>query len=193
MTKSKVINLFPGPGAGKSNTAGALFAELKYQFYRAEYVQEWAKMATWEKRGETVFKSQQYIWGKQSFSIERVAHQVEFTVTDSPLLLSLVYPPDDFRLKSFKQVVLEDYNCYDNLNIYLLRDKPYDPVGRSQDEDGARILDEKIMNMLSAQNIPYFTMKFGRENVKQILEIMKYKGWITDVNNKNQKGSSTTG
>jgi len=41
--KTKVINLFAGPGAGKSTTAAGLFAEMKRANVDVELVTEYVK------------------------------------------------------------------------------------------------------------------------------------------------------
>lgn len=41
--KQKVINLYGGPGTGKSTTAAMLFAKMKLAGFNCEYVPEFAK------------------------------------------------------------------------------------------------------------------------------------------------------
>jgi hypothetical protein len=45
-------------------------------------------------------------------------------------------------------MVHELYNSYHNINIFLQREKPYHKVGRSQDEEEARKLDDRIKDIL---------------------------------------------
>lgn len=178
--KHKVINLYAGPGTGKSTTMAALFAEMKYRGINCEMIPEYAKDLTWEGRAGKVFAAQDYIFAKQHFRLYRVASEVDFIVTDSPLLLSLVYG-ESFNLPAFHTLVREAYGEYDNLNIYLKRSskKPYNPSGRNQDEEEAKILDTKIFNMLLEEKVDLHIMEFGRDNPAKILDIMRAKGWIT--------------
>ena len=44
-----VVNLFAGPGAGKSTGAAYIFSKLKMAGVDAEYVTEFAKDKTWEE------------------------------------------------------------------------------------------------------------------------------------------------
>jgi len=180
MKKPKVINFYGGPGSGKSTTAAAMFAELKYRGFNTEYVQEYAKDATWEKRGEKVFAAQDYIFGKQHFRLARVASEVDFVVTDSPLLLSLVYTPMDFPMPSFTFMVKEAYDMYDNLNVFLMRNKPFQQAGRNQNETEARVLDINIREMLEdcVGLAELFILPFSRMNPMQVVDIMRGKGWI---------------
>lgn len=178
MKKPKVINLYAGPGTGKSTTCAALFAELKYQGVNTEMILEYAKEAAWENRGPKLFNAQEYIFGKQHFRMSRVAPETDFVVTDSPLLLGLVYMPVDFKMPSLKNVIKEAYDAYDNINIFLKRNKPYNPKGRNQSEDKAKLLDIEILEMLDVFGIRFVSLEFGRENVKQIIDILKAEKWI---------------
>ena len=49
MKKSIVVNLFAGPGAGKSTGATYIFSKLKMLGIDAEYVSEFAKDKVWEE------------------------------------------------------------------------------------------------------------------------------------------------
>jgi hypothetical protein len=158
----------------------ALFAEMKYRGINCEMIPEYAKDLTWEGRAGKVFAAQDYIFAKQHFRLFRVADEVEFIVTDSPLLLSLVYGRG-VQLPAFHQLVKETYEQYDNLNIFLKRSsqKPYNPKGRNQDEEEAKKLDEQIFGMLLDESINTHIMEFGRDNPSKILNIMLQKKWIT--------------
>lgn len=184
----KVVNLFAGPGTGKSTTAAALFAELKYgsepdapfQYppQNAELVTEAAKDAAWEGRSGKFFAAQQYILGEQSWRQWRLKGDTDIVVTDSPLPMGLVYMRDDFPMQSLRQQILEDFNQYDNFNVFITRNKPYNNKGRMQDEDEARQLDGLIKDMLYEFSIPYIELPFGRMLPKFILHKMHQSGFF---------------
>lgn len=176
----RVVNLFAGPGTGKSTTCAALFAELKYRGCNTEMVLEYAKDAAWEKRGAKVFKAQEYIFGKQHFRLSRVAEEVDFVVTDSPVLMSTVYIPDDHHMPSLSTVIREAHDNYENINIFISRSptKKYNPKGRNQDEAGAMDLDTKIRQMLISEGLHFYTIPFSREAVDKIIEIMDTHDWF---------------
>ena len=180
MSLPKVINLYAGPGTGKSTTCAALFAELKYRNINTEMVLEFAKEATWENRGKKLFAAQEYIFAKQHFRLSKIANEVDFVITDSPLLLSLIYMPKKFNMPSLKLVIKEAYDAYDNINIFLNRSshKPYNPKGRNQNEEDAHLLDAYILAMLNVYGLSYHSLDFSRENPKQIINILEEKGWI---------------
>lgn len=149
----KVINLFSGPGAGKSTTAYGLANLFKKAQLNVEYVHEEAKEFTWEERKVTL-DCQPYIFGKQMRNLWRLKDKVDYAVTDSPILLSYIYADPKEWPPSFFQYIIEQFNAFDNLNFFLRRQKPYNPVGRNQNFDEAKELDEKIIKTLINLEIP---------------------------------------
>lgn len=184
--KSKVINLYGGPGTGKSTTAAAVFANLKFHGVNCEYVQEYAKDKAWEFGKNhagvpKVFQAQEFIFGKQHFRLRRVASEVDVVITDCPILLGLIYMPEDFPIPSLRPAIREAYEMYDNLNIFLVRNKPYNPKGRFQDEDGAKALDNDVKNMLEAQKLEYHVVEAGIGSIDVIRGLMEKRGWSNDI------------
>jgi nicotinamide riboside kinase len=174
---TKVINLYGGPGTGKSTTAAAVFAELKFRGVNCEYVQEYAKDKAWEFGTNhlgipKVFQAQEYIFGKQHFRLRRCAQDVDVIITDCPLFLGLIYMPNDFPIPSLRLAIREAYDMYDNLNIFLVRNKPYNPKGRFQTEDEAKELDIDVKNMLNSQGVPYHVLPAGRDTVGKIIDLL---------------------
>ncbi len=150
--KTKVINLFAGPGTGKSTTAAGLFNLMKLGGYRCELVTEYAKTLTYEDR-MTTLQNQLYIFAKQFHKMQILVEQVNWIITDSPLLLSLVYGRKEMeQLSTFAPYVCEVNTLFDNYNFYLYRVKEYQPYGRIQTEEKAREIDLEIRSMLGRQN-----------------------------------------
>jgi len=141
-----IVNLYGGPGTGKSTTAAATFAELKFQGVNCELVTEYAKDLVWGRTTVTL-DNQLYLLGKQYHRLWRMLDQVDVVVTDSPLLLFTYYGRK--QSETFRQLVLETYQSMDNYNIFLKRVKEYNPAGRVQTEDEAREIDFVLADMLS--------------------------------------------
>lgn len=148
----KIINLFAGPGSGKSTTAAGLFYLMKSNQYNVELITEYAKDLTWENRSYTL-DNQIYVFAKQYHRIFRLTGKVDWIITDSPILLSIVYAkqvPD-----SFKQLVLDTWNSQNNISFFINRIKPYSTVGRSQTKDEAVQIDNQIKEVLKKHKIIY--------------------------------------
>lgn len=143
----KVVNLYGGPGSGKSTFASGLHYELKLLGYDAEIVPEFAKDLVWEERDQTL-TDQGYIFNKQNHRLHRLNEngKLDFVIVDSPLLLSLFYGQNEPA--SFHQYVKDTYSKYCNVNIFLERKKKYNPNGRLQTEDQAKEIDTAIRSLL---------------------------------------------
>ena len=154
MKETLVVNLYGGPGCGKSTGAAYLFSKLKMAGVDAEYVTEFAKDKVWESNQEA-FKCQFYISGKQVFKISRCFGKVDVIITDSPIMLGKVYA-DRNGLPLLGNACVEAARKYENntLNVILQRVKPYNQNGRNQSEDEAKNIDAVIRNMLG-----YYKMK----------------------------------
>jgi len=150
--ESLVINLFAGPGTGKSTTAAGLFHRLKSSNTNCEMALEYAKDKVWEGSID-LLSNQIYVFGKQQHRIHRLLGKVSVIITDSPLLLSIHYGKG--QSNTFRDLVLEQHHSMKNFNVFLLRNKPYNPSGRLQSENEARKMDEDIETLLLTYGIPY--------------------------------------
>ena len=144
LCKPIILNLFAGPGAGKSSLAADVFAELKWHGVNCEIVTEVAKELAWINDGRS--RDQLYIIGNQMERVDSLLGKVDVIVTDSPVMMALAYcPPELYHgLKSH----LEEWTSkYDNFNVRVIRTKPYNPLGRFQDEAAAKKLDNIIADL----------------------------------------------
>ena len=164
-----IVNLFGGPGTGKSTLCADIFAKLKWKNINCEMALEFAKDKVWEESFK-VLDNQIYIFGKQLHRIHRLNKKVDVVITDSPLLLSIVY--DKSKSRAFKELVIEKHNSFNNVNIFLKRVKAYQSAGRMQDEDGAKDLDHTIHVMLMENAIPYSKFDASQDNVQDIVDLI---------------------
>ncbi len=165
---TKIINLFAGPGSGKSTTAALLFGKMKLAGYNCELVTEFAKRLTWESR-KSALNNQAYVFGKQLHYLDNIVGQVDYIITDSPILLSAIYKPEIYP-KTFIPFVLDIFNYYNNINFFIRRIKPYNPIGRNQTEDEAKLIDDKIYNFLHKKNIDFLTVLGDERAPQKILD-----------------------
>ena len=166
-----VINLFGGPGSGKSTTAAGLFYEMKKRRFEVELVTEYAKDMVWEGR-HNILDDQIYIFAKQQRRIARLRdHRVDWVITDSPIALGLVYLREGrFLTSNFNMLVMEVFNSFDNHNFLLQRNFEYNPVGRNQkDLEEASEYDRKVKDLLDTYDVPFQTILGGEKAVDHIL------------------------
>lgn len=154
----KVINLFAGPGAGKSTTRAGLFNLMKNNQKNCEEVTEYAKDVTWEGT-QILLSDQLYVLANQNRRLSRLQDKVEYAISDAPILLTINYVDPQYLPYTFRGMAMELWNTYDNINYFIERDKPYNPVGRNQNEGEAREIDRNILMMLDYHKIPYKKIK----------------------------------
>lgn len=154
--KTLIVNIFGGPGAGKSTTMAGVFSALKRKDIDCEQVTEFAKDLVWEDRQET-FKDEIYIFAKQAHRLFRVNGKVRVVVTDRPLILTNLYATD----KKLCDLCLSEFGKYNNLNFLVHRTKKYNPNGRNQTEAEALSLDNSTKQLLDTNNIDYKIVEYA--------------------------------
>ncbi len=165
MGQTLIVNLFGGPGTGKSTMAAGVFSELKWRGVNCELATEYAKEKVWEG-SYGVFENQVYIFGKQLHRILRVQEKVDVVVTDSPILLVALY---NERLgKTFDDLIYEIFKTYNNVNYFLVRKKEYIRKGRLQTLEEAIELDKSTRDLLDRNQIEYKTV-LGEKASTEIL------------------------
>lgn len=142
-----VVNLYGGPGTGKSTGAQIITGLLKANGIDAEYVSEAAKDMVWEENKEAL-SNQAYVFGSQYFRISRVLGKVDVIVTDSPLLLTFIYNHDERLGNAFNAVALNVATSYNTLEVLLKRTKKYNPNGRMQTEAESDEITRNIESIL---------------------------------------------
>lgn len=170
------INLFGGPGTGKSTTAAGLFHEMKREGVKVEYVTEYAKDLVFSKDFFRL-KDQLYILAKQHHPLFKLENQVDFLINDGPFIIGLCYLQDSPHLpkESFQKLVLDMWNSYEHINIFLERDTEehgYQEYGREQTLAEAVGIDHQVKRMLDNNGVPYHNVKVGQNTVKDILQIV---------------------
>ncbi|GAF90191.1 unnamed protein product, partial [marine sediment metagenome] len=153
--KPLVINLYGGPGTGKSTTAAHVFALLKQKDVNAELVREYAKDIVWEGRTHLlsgVFPYQLVIFSKQNKRMFDLVGKVDVIITDSPLWLSYHYSGHD---EDMLRLVVKTSIYYDEAHYFLRRIKKFNPSGRMHDEQESKLIDKQLQIMLDDLNVKY--------------------------------------
>ena len=176
MTNTLVINLFGGPGCGKSTTMARLFADLKARGYNVEMVSEFAKDLVYEQRQETM-KDELYIFAKQHHRLFRVNDKVDVIITDRPLLLTNIYArlylPDDEYRKDLIRLVRTTFQTFNNFNLYLNREGiEYKTEGRLQNLEQSKEIDDLTLKELTMALASYTSRKTS--NYEGILDDVLY-------------------
>lgn len=147
------INIFGGPGTGKSTLASGLFYHLRTNgYHNVELLPEPAKDFVFN--GELNKISQRTLFeiqAKRMSSMEKSG--VPIVICDSPLLLNKVYSTWDvdegLARDEFHIEVEAEHACYENYNLVLERVHRYQTIGRVQNLTDAEIVHNSIVSMLN--------------------------------------------
>lgn len=167
---TKVINLFGGPGCGKSTLAAELFVKLKRDGKNVELVREYVKDWAWQNRKVGIY-DQLHITGKQASKEVGLYGKVDVIVTDSPLLLSPFYHEYYSNRPSYVLPAVvglmeqAQNNGVTYHNFVLSREKAYNQAGRYETEGEAIAIDEAIRDFLHTESIP-FTWIVAADTIK---------------------------
>lgn len=155
-----IINIFGGPGIGKSTAACAVYYNLKMRGISCEYVPEFAKELVYKNDLETL-ENQFYVSAVQYERIRALIGKVVYIITDSPVLQGLVY--DTQKLYGFDKVLNDIHDRAHSINILLRRDESmeYSAEGRVQTGGEALWFDKEIENMLRECGIHYASIPAG--------------------------------
>ena len=173
-----VVNIFAGPGAGKSTVAAEVFAILKKKHYDVELITEYAKDLTWEERKNILEGDQVYLFAKQHRRLLRLRNKVIIAICEHPLILPLMYYNEENELIDkpiYRNLIFDAFNKYPNINFFLERDETlqFQENGRNQNKDEALFLDYNIRHMLDVNKILYNSIALATAVETIIDEIIK--------------------
>ena len=143
-----MINLFGGPCSGKSGTAAHLFAHLKSHHVNAGLISEVAQELIYAGN-EVQLVNQAFIMGsqyKKQKDLERSG--VEVAITDGPLLLQLVYCQNKDYFNEIAPLIIKLNSEFDNTNIFLERQGPFQTYGRVHTEAQSKVIDKLIWDSM---------------------------------------------
>lgn len=160
------INVFGGPGVGKTTTAYALAYDLSSRGLPVIYVSELPK--EWAMFGRRPTPTDQLFINAEQFRREELALRNGYiVVTDSPVLLTAVYGEFYGGEESVVEALRIKTRLLDRLypkvfNLFLeRRTDVYDCRGRFQELEEAVILDELVKSSVKDW--------YGEENVSDFL------------------------
>jgi nicotinamide riboside kinase len=155
----KVVNFFGAPGAGKTTMTMDLTSRLRRSQIDAEASLEFVKEYI-HSNSEHLLAYQNYIFAQQERQLRILdnSNEVEFAITDSPLLLSSFYAPEKYPV-FFKELVFEIFNSYENINYFIHRNHPYVHQGRVHDEKRSNEASVKMRAFLINHSIPFIEMQ----------------------------------
>lgn len=170
-----LVNLYGAPGAGKSTAAAYIYSKLKLEGINCELVTEFAKDMVWDENKKAI-QNQAYVFGNQYYRISRLENEVDVIVTDSPILLSIIYNKDERLGKEFYEMVNSASLSYENrLDILLKRVKRYSTVGRLHNEEQSDKLYDEIKKLLDSVSPIYRVIESTEDGYDKVVSMIKDK------------------
>lgn len=173
-----VINFIAGPSSGKSLMSALLYAEMKAQKLKVEYVQEYAKNLVWLERFEEL-NNQYNVSYEQYRILKAMDTKVDYIVCDTSLLVGLYYNEHNkdnvCNIEKTKKMILSRLDEFDNKYVFIDRNPEfeYETHGRQQTEAEAKIIDIQLKVMLKELGIPYRSFSSHKDNVQSIIEYIR--------------------
>ena len=124
---------------------------------------------TWEKNKKAL-TNQIYMLGNQLQRIYRCQDEVDVIVTDSPILLNILYNNNPILDKNFENLVMNIFKSYNNLNYFIQRVKEYNPIGRNETREEADKIATRLTNLLNKENIPFKYIKGQLEKYQEVVD-----------------------
>lgn len=177
---SKLINLFGGPGIGKSGIAAGITYKMKKKHIKVNNPYEFPKKLAWDNNIPAI-SDQLYVFANQHRGIAECYGKVDYIVIDSPILFSTIYHryytkgyPAEMYGKVFHDMVIDLHRRYSSINILLERGVTiHNDDERFQNYKQSVEIDTLCKNVLDETKSPYHTVKVGDNSVKDIMKIIK--------------------
>jgi hypothetical protein len=173
--KNVVINFVGAPSSGKSLMSALLYSELKINHLKAEYVQEYAKKLIYEGRFEEL-NNQYNVSMAQYNTLKAVSNNVDYCITDSPILLGIyynrVYDTNICNIEKVENIFVEKMNEFKNIYIYLKRNSeyPFEKQGRVHNEDQSSIIEQDLEKLLIEFKLPYKKFISDKASLQDIID-----------------------
>ncbi len=177
---SILINLFGGPGAGKSTVMAGVFYKLKQAGIFAEMAPEFAKDLIWQK-STYLLANQLYVMSEQYKRIWLLVNAgVKVIVCDSPLLLGIIYDIDQDKM--LRQLFISKHAEFNNINYFIERSEIFHGEGRIHTKEQSLIKDKIVLKLLQTTNTPYTKITPIEESVSKvtndILKLIEKTKWM---------------
>lgn len=174
--KTTIINVYGGPGVGKSTSAAYLYYLLKSGQHNVELVREYVKNWAWEGRKFSVY-DEIYFLGKQVRHESMLFGKVDWIITDAPVYMTAYYasiycsPKLAHGVAEAAQAFYQqaEVDGHQHIHLMLKRTRPYNPDGRYQTEAQAAEVDAGVRAMLNKFEVPLIECTTEPEDLSNFL------------------------
>lgn len=155
--KTAIINLFGGPGVGKSTAAAVIYAQMKFRGLSCEYIPEFAKELAYTSDLDTL-DNQFYVSAIQYHRQYKLIGRVDYIVTDSPVLQGKIY---NRQFAGLDNLLAEIHAKTNSINIFLRRDEDaaFEEDGRVHNYQESVYIDMQTEKMLIEHEVHYASVQ----------------------------------
>ena len=145
-----------------------MFYELKKNGYDCGLVTEMATELVYDE-AFNVMNDQIYLFGEQWHRTFRMLGKVDFIVTDSPLLMNIVY--NSFKDEDFDKFIYSRIHKLKSLNFFVNRSNAFSEVGRIHNLEQSKEVDKTIKELAKKNDVDLIDVE-QENSVNTILEII---------------------
>jgi hypothetical protein len=170
------VEFLAGPGTGKSTTNALVFGSLKKRGRNAELSPEYAKELAWKGILGTELVDQVEIAAEQRHRHRALEGKVEVTLSDTSILLGLIYGNlASGMTPKFRNWLVDEHRRMNTLTIFLERnpDRAYNAAGRGQSKEEAEALDLEIKTLLDDYHVPYTPIYVDKDDSYHVGKIVQ--------------------
>lgn len=90
----------------------------------------------------------------------------------SPIFMAALYANGPL-IADYERICLAMLNQFQNINYFVLRDKPYNPAGRAQTDQESLQIQVEMLEMLHRNNVSYREIVGGGEDINWLRDLLK--------------------
>ena len=117
--------------------------------------------------------NQDYVFAKQLKKLRDLVGEVDYAITDSPLLLSQLYNKDQSDL-IFKSYIQARYDGFINILVWVNRPEKYQTEGRLHNKEQAKRIDEALIKFVK----PDLFIDATPNAHVDLLKLLKERGFV---------------
>lgn len=177
-----IIDIYGGPGSGKSSTAKMLSGLINSLGYTSETPEEYPKYLI-HKEDFKSLNNQIGIFSEHKLRIDSLLGKYDFIVSDSPTLMQNIYIKDIYGKKDYKHlrklVKLEHQKHNDKrIAFFLNRKHNFKEIGRVQNEEQSLEKSKQIKKYLIKNEVNFFEYDTHFLLGLEILQFLKNNNYI---------------
>lgn len=179
--KTLIIDIYGGPGSGKSSTAKMLSGLISSLGYTSETPEEYPKYLI-HKGDLKSLDNQIGIFREHKSRIDDLLGKYDFIISDSPTLMQNIYIKEKYgkEYKHLRKLVKNEHQKHNDkrISFFLNRKHNFKEIGRVQNEEQSLEKSKQIKKYLDKNNVEYVEYDTHFLLGLEVLQYLKDKKFI---------------